>query len=249
LKPKDLYIVAVTGHQAKHLDRYEMGRAYEGIADFLENAKKEHPNLRVLVGGARGIDEIARCECVRLDIPYTLVVPHLLYGETYWSDDYYHWEHMLRVAPKVVYVVPDTEEWRPEFNLRRNDYMLKWCQILLAVAKFDFTEEELKGRGGTRYTVRHALDMKKPVHHIDPRKKETASGTVHDCDRCDAKNIQAARFALTVDRRADGAGGMENVDVVFDLCPRCIAFLLKGFLGQLDYFAAEGWVKANLKKR
>lgn len=169
--------VCFTGHQPKHLDRYEVGRAYEGIADYLEAKKKEYPGLRVMVGGARGVDEIARCECVRLDIPYALAIPHVGY-RVYWEEAGVEerYDVMLLGAGrpcgpvKVIFVVPDTEPWDPKHCLVRNKYMVDWADEVACVFKGKIPDD-IQGRGGTRHTIRYALSLGKPIHHIDPRKK------------------------------------------------------------------------------
>jgi hypothetical protein len=175
------WVVSFTGHRPGKLDRYEMARAIAAVAEFLEQRQKEHPNLHVLVGGARGCDEMARCECVRLNIPYSLVLPHVGY-RVYWEEAGLGEDYDVHVASvgrpcgptKVIFVVPDTQPWSPNHNLARNEYLVRWANEVACIYKGELTDEALKGRGGTKHCIRTALSAGKPIHHIDPRKKSNA---------------------------------------------------------------------------
>lgn len=51
---------------------------------------------------------------------------------------------------------------------------------------------------------------------------------VFDCDGCSLQNIgDGTRVSFVIDRRADGAGGMEAVVEEFDLCGECCRLLLR----------------------
>lgn len=60
---------------------------------------------------------------------------------------------------------------------------------------------------------------------------------VIDCDRCEKPGAKA--FSIPIDRRYDGAGSRENVDVVFDLCGECAALLLQRWLTDNLSFKGE----------
>lgn len=48
------------------------------------------------------------------------------------------------------------------------------------------------------------------------------------CDRRSCKTGKEARhFLIFKDRKADGAGGRENIYYAFDLCPKCQGDILK----------------------
>jgi hypothetical protein len=168
LKP---YIIAVTGHRPKHLSSEEFAKAWDELGKYFAECKKKHTDLRVLVGGARGIDMVARDCCIILGIPYTICIPHVGYRK-YWDeaglgDDY---DAILAIAPKVVFVVPETEPWHWSHNLKRNEYMVSWCDELVAVFKGGIPEDVIgKKGGGTRQCIECALKAKKPIHHIAPR--------------------------------------------------------------------------------
>ena len=46
---------------------------------------------------------------------------------------------------------------------------------------------------------------------------------------------------VTVDRRSDAAGSMDDIDKELDLCTDCLAKALREFLGRLGYPAASEW--------
>lgn len=52
-----------------------------------------------------------------------------------------------------------------------------------------------------------------------------------DVEGCKAENAQS--FSIYKERKADGAGGMENWYYVFDLCPQHIVEVLKDLLEDL----------------
>lgn len=170
------YIIAFTGHRPQHLTSEEQARAREEIGAFLEARLQlfDPWSIRVLVGGAMGVDDMARLECMRLDIPYTLCIPHKEYRR-YWEKEglgeYY--DTMLQLAPKVVCVVPDSQPWHFSHNFKRNEYMVKWCDELCAVFKGKIPEDVVgKQGGGTRHCIEAALKVGKCWYHIDPRQHE-----------------------------------------------------------------------------
>lgn len=60
-----------------------------------------------------------------------------------------------------------------------------------------------------------------------------------ECDRETCKTGSTAKhFHIFKERKADAAGGMENWDYVFDLCPKCTADLLQRVLK--DVMPEEG---------
>ena len=59
------------------------------------------------------------------------------------------------------------------------------------------------------------------------------------CDVQGCKAEDAIRFSIFKERRANGAGSMENWNWVFDLCPKHIIFFLKGILEHMPPDAAS----------
>lgn len=57
------------------------------------------------------------------------------------------------------------------------------------------------------------------------------------CDVQGCKDENAISFSLFKERKADGAGGMENWYLVFDLCPKHIITMLKSVLEDYDHAA------------
>ena len=68
-----------------------------------------------------------------------------------------------------------------------------------------------------------------------------ATRVVYDCDWCKTRNVEARRMYVTVDRRSDAAGSMDDIDKELDLCTDCLAKALREFLGRLGYPAASEW--------
>ncbi len=73
---------------------------------------------------------------------------------------------------------------------------------------------------------------------------------VIDCDRCGAENIGPdTTLSLCVDRKADGAGGMEDIYVDFDLCLECFK---KTFKRDLHHRAMThedaAWLAEEIRK-
>jgi hypothetical protein len=171
------YSIAFTGHRPAHMDRYETAKATMEIEKFLKARLQSLAprQIRVLVGGARGVDEIARQACVLLRIPYTLCIPHVAYRQ-YWSkagleEEYdIHLELAKREPNKLVFVVPESKPWSYRHNFARNEYMVRWCDEVCAVFKGRIPEDVIgKTGGGTRHCVEIALKAGKRWYHIDPR--------------------------------------------------------------------------------
>lgn len=59
--------------------------------------------------------------------------------------------------------------------------------------------------------------------------------TVYLCDRCDdPKDLgPGCGLSIKVDRRADAAGGMEDVHEPFDLCHKCAVRVLRCLFGNV----------------
>jgi len=69
--------------------------------------------------------------------------------------------------------------------------------------------------------------------------------------QCDVKgcdNLQADPYSIFKDRRADGAGSMENIYYVFDLCPACTRKKLAYLLTNLPSEQAGAFLK-NINSR
>ena len=69
---------------------------------------------------------------------------------------------------------------------------------------------------------------------------------VYDCDKCGAQAVHTDRFAVVVDRRMDAAGSSEDIQFLFDLCPRCTALLLRDYLRGMDMETGWQWGKKHL---
>ena len=74
--------------------------------------------------------------------------------------------------------------------------------------------------------------------------------TLRVCDKKDCKANQGTRrFSIFVERKADQAGGMEDWEAVFDLCPFHAANVLQEFFSDLKAAVGmritnvEGWLK------
>lgn len=59
------------------------------------------------------------------------------------------------------------------------------------------------------------------------------------CDRTSCKNENAEPFYLFKERKADGAGGMEDWNFMFDLCPHCTKVLLAAVLNHYSQFITD----------
>lgn len=168
------WIVSFTGH--RKLTKAEILKTVSGINPYLREKKEEHPNLRVLVGGAKGVDEIARFRCWLLGIPYTLVLPHGDYPRECWGEDSYILDTIIRLTEesevnKVVYVVKEGP-WKDSHNLKRNEYLVRWCSELTAVYRGTLEDAMKEMRSGTAHTIRCAKKSGKSIHFIDPRSGE-----------------------------------------------------------------------------
>lgn len=76
-----------------------------------------------------------------------------------------------------------------------------------------------------------------------------AQRTVYDCDGCSKKAVDVRRISAVVDRHADGAGGMEDITEVLDLCGDCMRVEMNNFVDALDYAGAKAWVSEVKAKR
>jgi hypothetical protein len=164
VKWKPDYIVAVTGHREGDLSLDQRHAAGIGLEQKLSSAKQRYGDgLLVLSGMASGVDQYAANICIRLGIKFTACVPHKDYFSNYGMGDsaaqgLIH--GMLDAAYRVVYVC-DALKFHWKMNLTRNEYMLRYCNAVLACAQFDLTDVPLKG--GTAHMCRIAQAAEKPI--------------------------------------------------------------------------------------
>ncbi len=68
------------------------------------------------------------------------------------------------------------------------------------------------------------------------------------CDKCGATigewgETTWARIAAKVDRKVDGAGGMENMYLYVDLCVECLSEQLQKEISELSSVTARAWAR------
>jgi len=67
------------------------------------------------------------------------------------------------------------------------------------------------------------------------------------CDRCEerASVNSSGRFEVVVDRKMDGAGSVDDITELIDLCPRCMAACLQEFVDLESLCERVAWLKRN----
>jgi hypothetical protein len=74
---------------------------------------------------------------------------------------------------------------------------------------------------------------------------------IFECDRCGKridKDCEGKTIYATVDRRADAAGGMEDVCEPVDFCGPCAIAVLSSIVDKMDHNQATEWVVKMRKK-
>lgn len=150
------YMVALTGHRLQDLSPTQRELASVEMETILSGYKEAHPDLLVLSGMATGVDQIGAQVCVDLGIDFTACLPYERYFNTYPGARN---NELLAQAFKVRYVCEG--KWHYTMNFRRNLYMLKWADVVLACAKF--SSRNVPTRGGTAHMVRETLKANKPL--------------------------------------------------------------------------------------
>lgn len=69
---------------------------------------------------------------------------------------------------------------------------------------------------------------------------------VTDCDTCGAKVLkEPIHLWLTVGRKMDGAGSMEDIQEELDICPSCSERIFNGIIDDMSYKNAGAFYKKH----
>lgn len=71
--------------------------------------------------------------------------------------------------------------------------------------------------------------------------------TIRECDLC-GKECPYETIYAKVDRRADGAGSMEDVHEYLDLCPVHLRALVQKMVNEMDFDQVMKWLKRAKEK-
>lgn len=144
--------VALTGHRPEKIHSPEI--AHDEASLFLSKVNKPV----VISGMAAGFDLIGAEAALDLEIPVIAAVPWL--GHKPRKDDRDRYDHILKNAMEIVYVVdtlPFPGKWVYQ---KRNEWMVDKADVVLAY--FDGSP------GGTKNCIDYALKTKVPVAVIEP---------------------------------------------------------------------------------
>ena len=142
-------IIAVTGHRPEKIAHPD--RVQAAMYQFLSDNDVDH----LITGMAAGVDLLAGCVAVLMDIPITCARP--------WAG------HKPRVADTEVYellldnaqrIVSSDKYLGPWLYQRRNEWMVDHADEVLAV--WDGSP------GGTANCVKYAKKLDKKIHTINP---------------------------------------------------------------------------------
>lgn len=146
-------ILAVTGHRPDKLGGY--GDKAQAIVREVATRSLDHikPDM-VYTGMALGWDQAVAKAAIELKIPFIAAVPFYGQQNAWPESSQVIYRQLLHQAADVV-VVTESDEYRPEYMQRRNQFMVDASNMLLAL----WNPEEK--RGGTFNCIRYAESTKK----------------------------------------------------------------------------------------
>lgn len=175
--PSKSYTIAFTGPRPKKLYGYQREpyiRLKQALARYLTT---EHPNaIRYISGGAQGFDQLAFwvIEELKQSKPNLINDVYVPFPgqELRWMESgvfgQQEYRKMLQAGDHIHYVTkqhPENYQTTVQALFRRNEAMIRSCDILLACYPFehDFRTE----KGGTAGAIRYAYG-RRPIIQLDP---------------------------------------------------------------------------------
>lgn len=154
-------VLALTGHRPDKVGGYVPDNP---LSKLIKNRMRwEITTIRpkkIITGMGLGVDTWGAELAIELNIPFLAAVPCEGQEKTWRRvEDRTHYHALLKQASEIIHVSIGT--YTPLKMLRRNQWMIESCDIVLAV--WNGTD------GGTANTVTYAELKRKPIRRIDPR--------------------------------------------------------------------------------
>lgn len=154
-------ILAVTGHRHHKLGIKDLAD-HERLVAFAKSRLIGGDIKMVLTGMATGWDLAVAQAAHELKIPFTAAIPYT--GQELLFPGFYKkiYRHLISIAPKNTVVnVSGENYYSGAFLLERNSWLVKNCDILLALLDPDVSETS-----GTFHTVKLAEHLGKQVCEV-----------------------------------------------------------------------------------
>ena len=150
-------VLAITGHRPDKLGGWKIPNpTYIHVCNELKKTFEYYKPSYVIVGMAIGVDQWAAEICMGMNIKYIAAIPFDA-QDSKWPDHVkakYQW--LLSRADQKYVISPGTYE--PKKMQIRNEWMVNYCQLLVAV--WNGTE------GGTANCVAYAQRINKPIYFV-----------------------------------------------------------------------------------
>lgn len=149
-------IVAVTGHRPPKLGGYSM-KAAQKLKEFAVTVLDFYKPDKIITGMSLGWDTAIADACCQTTTPFISAVP--FHGfESKWPDASKEiFYKLLECAEEVVYVT-DTDDYKPEYIMLRNIWMVDHADWILALWN--------GSDGGTMNTIKFAEKRDKEIINV-----------------------------------------------------------------------------------
>lgn len=155
-------ILGITGHRSGKMGGFKIPNpTYNFVMDETQKNILELKPEKIITGLAIGFDTWVAELCIKLNIPFIAATP-FIGQERFWPQEtqqYYH--KLLEHANTIEVVSPGGfASWKMQ---ARNQWIVNNSDMMLAA--FDSSQ-----KGGTANCVAYAIEQKKQLITIDPRK-------------------------------------------------------------------------------
>lgn len=177
-----MFTIAFTGHRPKDLWGYKDRAPYttlcEQIANAIADVAGDHKDVRVITGGAQGVDQVtfwaaehlkndsSRTITNELHIPLPNQPSRWIKDGMFGQDEYKKLVKRADIIRRIYEEYPQLTEPVP-LLLQRNKTMIDEADAVIAVSKNNL-EDALKSRGGTAHAMRYAHDTNTLLAVLDP---------------------------------------------------------------------------------
>lgn len=160
------YIIAFTGHRPTKIGGYDPNNPLRSaiikdLTSEIRAAQIVHPNLKLISGGALGIDQDVANIAITYKIPFILACPCYNMDSKWPVSSQKEFRRIADAAEEVVYVHNGPYNG-PGCLQKRNEWMVDHCDELIAV--WDGST------GGTHNCVKYAAGERVKIYRIDPNK-------------------------------------------------------------------------------
>jgi uncharacterized phage-like protein YoqJ len=127
------------------------------MRDFLIEIREKYPNLKLISGGALGIDQFWMAVGHYLQIPVIAAIPFEGFERKWPKSSQEEWKKLLDKCDEAIYT--SSEGYKPNKMQIRNEWMVDHSDTL--VAYWDGS------KGGTANCIEYAQSVHKPIIQFD----------------------------------------------------------------------------------